>query len=152
MKLETWLSIGSLAVAIFSIIYTYIWEKKLRKQQIIINDQILSQNQEEKINKKKALICADTYKSGQDWRMKVYNKGEAPALNIRFSSEDIEKENSGIKVNFKVNPYPLLNKHDHFDVVLNLYEGHNRAPIVKFTWDDEFGDDQERKQALNLTF
>lgn len=152
MKLETWLSIGSLSVAIFSIIYTYVSEKKLRKQQIEINNQILSQNQEGEINKKKALICADTYKSGQGWRMKIYNKGEATARNIRFYSEDIEKDKSRIIVRLKLNPYPRLNKHDHFDVVLHLCSGHNPAPIVKFIWDDEFGNDQEREQTLNLTF
>lgn len=152
MKLETWLALGSLIVAFLSMIYTYIWGEKLRKQQIKINDQILSQNQEEETNKKKALICADTCKVDGGWRMKIYNKGEATARNIRFYSEDIEKDKSRIIVRLKLNPYPLLNKHDHFDVVLQLGSGHNPAPIVKFIWDDEFGNDQEREQTLNLTF
>ena len=151
MKLETWLSIGSLSVAIFSIIYTCVSEKKLRKQQIKINNQILSQNQEGEINKKKALICADTYKSGQGWRMKIYNKGEATARNIRFYSEDIEKD-TRIIVRVNLDSIPLLNKNEHFDVVLQLCSGHHPAPIVKFIWDDEFGNDQEREQTLNLTF
>ena len=152
MKLETWLAIGGLIVAFLSMLYTYIWGEKLRKQQIKINDQILSQNQEEETNKKKALICADTCKVDGGWRMKIYNKGEATARNIRFYSEDIEKDKSRIIVRLKLNPYPLLNKHDHFDVVLHLCSGHNPAPIVKFIWDDEFGNDQEREQTLNLTF
>lgn len=48
--------------------------------------------------------------------------------------------------------YPLLNKGDHFDIVMILFEGHNPAPIIRLVWDDEFGHGRERTQALNLVF
>lgn len=48
--------------------------------------------------------------------------------------------------------YPILNKGGHFDIVMTLYKGHIKSPIVKFIWDDDFGYGRERTQALDLTF
>ena len=84
--------------------------------------------------------------------MKVYNKGKSSAKNIRFISDDIEKENSGIDI-YTPNgtfPYPLLHPQTSFELTVVLYIGHNPVPKIKFIWDDDYGENQEREQILNI--
>lgn len=152
MDLDNWIAFGSLLISVSSMFYTRTLDKRLGRQQIQINGQILSQNKKSEENEKKAQICANTFKIDKGWRIRVFNNGESPARNIRLYSEDINKENSGISVRIETEVYPLLNKGDHFDLIMVLFEGHNPAPIVKFVWDDEFGKDRYREQTLNLTF
>lgn len=145
-------SVSLLFSVVFGIYSLYIG-RKLNKQQLQINEQTLSLNKKNEENEKKALICANAFKTGNGgWRIRVFNKGEATARNIRMHSDDIDAKNSGIMIREQRESYPLLNKGDHFDLVMILYEGHNPSPIVKFVWDDEFGNSREREQALNLTF
>lgn len=66
-------------------------------------------------------------------------------------SDEIDADHSGIIIRVQNESHPLLNKSEHFDVVMVLYERHNPSPIVKFIWDDEFGNNREREQTLNLT-
>lgn len=67
-------------------------------------------------------------------------------------SDDINADDSGIIIMVQKESYPLLNKGEYFDLIMALCDGHNPSPIVKFIWDDEFGLNRERVQALNLTF
>lgn len=134
-------------------IYSLHIGRKLHKQQLQINEQTLSLNKRNEENERKALICANAFKTGNGgWRIRVFNNGESTARNIKMYSDDINADNSGIIIRVQNESYPLLNKGDHFDLVMVLYEGHNPSPIVKFVWDDEFGNSREREQALNLTF
>lgn len=142
----------SLIALIGTIITYWVHSRKLNTQQKQINEFQIRKGLEEEDNKKKALICANTFKSSKGWRIRVYNKGEATARNIRFYSDDIGMEESGIELRVDMKSYPLLNKGDHFDIVMLLAEGHNPAPIIKLVWDDFFGKDRENEQSLNLTF
>lgn len=159
-----WMACGSFLIALFAILgtfYTYIThERKLKKQTELINSQThelnkyqLKKNSEEEAEKKKALIKAYAYKVNGGWRIKVCNDG-AKATNIRFSSDDIAKSNSNItlRIDDGMLPYSMLNKGDNFDIVMILYVGHIASPIIKLIWDDDFGKNQEREQALNLIF
>ena len=143
----------SLFFSAISGMYSLYIGRRLNKQQLQINEQTLSLNKRNEENERKALICANAFKTGTGgWRIRVFNNGEATARNIRMYSDDINADNSGIAIRIQNKSYPLLNKGEHFDLVMVLYEGHNPSPIVKFVWDDKFGNSREREQALNLTF
>lgn len=153
METSDIISLASLLVAIGSGIHSWCNGKKLKKQQIQINEYTLSQNRRNEEKEKQALICANAFRTGNNgWRIRVFNNGEGTARNIRIVSDDIDKEKSGVTLRKESDSYPLLNKGDHFDIVMVLFEGHIKSPIVKFTWDDEFGNGRERMQALDLTF
>lgn len=143
----------SLLFSVVSGIYSLYIGRRLNKQQIQINKQTLSLHKKNEENEKKALICANAFKTGSGgWRIRVFNNGEATARNIKMYSDEIDADNSGIIIRVQNESYPLLNKSEHFDLVMVLYEGHNPSPLVKFIWDDEFGNNREREQMLNLTF
>lgn len=153
METSDIISLASLAVAVWSGIYSWCNGKKLKKQQIQINEYTLSQNRRNEEKEKQALICANAFRTGNNgWRMRVFNNGEGTARNIRIVSDDIDKEKSGVTLRKESDSYPLLNKGGHFDIVMTLYKGHIKSPIVKFIWDDDFGYGRERTQALDLTF
>ena len=86
------------------------------------------------------------------YKRQVFNNGKGLARNIKIYSDDILDDNSRIRLRVEQDSYPLLNKGDHFDIVMILFEGHNPAPIIRLVWDDEFGHGRERTQALNLVF
>ena len=98
------------------------------------------------------MIRAKGYKSGNAWAVRIWNDGEAVAKNIRFISDDVEKENSGINlyIDKRKIPYPLLNKGDSFEITATLISGRNPAPIIKFIWDDDFKKNNEREQVLEF--
>lgn len=140
-------------IALLGTVITY-WmhSRKLNTQQRQINDFQIKRSLEEEEDKKKAFVRANTFKSPQGWRLRVYNKGEATARNIRLIFNDNGLSKSGIELRINIKSYPLLNKDDKFDIVMILAEGHNPAPIIKLIWDDCFGKDREYEQSLNLTF
>lgn len=147
------ISLVSLFISVFAGIYTWNTRRKLNKQQLQINEYTLLKNKKNEEEEKKAEICANAFKTGNGgWRVRVFNNGKGVANNIKIYSNDISTDNSGVHLMIEQESYPILNKGDHFDIVMYLYEGHNPAPIIKFVWDDEFGIGRERTQALNLVF
>jgi hypothetical protein len=153
MEISDIISLVSLFVSIFAGIYTWNTRRKLNKQQLQINEYTLLKNKKDEEEEKKAEICANAFKTGNNgWRIRVFNNGKGLARNIKIYSDDILDDDSGIQLMVKQASYPLLNKGDHFDIVMILFEGHNPAPIIRLVWDDEFGHGRERTQALNLVF
>ncbi|MDR2910731.1 MAG: hypothetical protein LBV47_05135 [Bacteroidales bacterium] len=97
------------------------------------------------------MIRAKGYKKDRSWGIKVWNDGVAPARNIRFISDDIEKDN-GVQLTVRQGtfPYSLLNNRDSFEMNAMLAQGHNPVPIIKFIWDDDFGENRERERVLEF--
>lgn len=151
MEISNLISLGSLIIALSALAYSWLTDKKLRKQQIEINDIELSKRKEEQEDKTKAIIEANTYKSGNTWRIKVYNKGKSTARNIQLISPDIERENSGIDLLIENNiSYPFLHPQTSFEIKMVLYMGRINNPKVKFIWDDDFKERNEREQILDI--
>lgn len=145
------IAFASMLIAGGAFLYTYLVDKKVKVQELALYEIQLHKHKEEEIASKKAIIEAYVYESTRSRRMKVYNKGQASARNIRFISDDIEKEGSGIfMLNEKILPYPILHPQNSFEIRMQLVSGHNSAPKVKFIWDDDYGENQEREQILNL--
>lgn len=153
METADFISLISILIAAGAFLYTYFVDRRVKAQEIALNDIQIKKHREEEAESKKAVIEANIYKSGKSsWKMKVYNKGKSSARNIRFISDDIEKENSGIEI-YTPNgtlPYPLLHPQTSFELSVVLYMGHNPVPKVKFIWDDDYGENQEREQILNI--
>lgn len=153
MEVADFISLISMLIAAGAFLYTYFVDRRVKAQEIALNDIQIKKHKEEETESKKAVIEANIYKSGKSsWKMKVYNKGKSSASNIRFISDDIEKDNSGITIYISNGtlPYPLLHPQTSFELPVALYSGHNPVPRIKFIWDDEYGENQEREQILNL--
>lgn len=151
MGTSDYIALCSLVVSIGALFYSWITDKRLKKQQMQINEQQLAKNAEEDNEKKQAIIEANVYKSDKIWKVKIYNKGKACARNIRFFSDDIENDNCiQLLVSKEQFPYLILYPQNSFELNLMLCVGHKKTPKIKFIWDDDFGKDREREQVLNL--
>ena len=151
MDISDWIAFGSLLIALCSALGSFLSNRKKWREQSEINKRILQEYSDKEDDRKKALVCASAFEAGRSWRIHIVNNGEGIARNIRFVSEDIENDGA-IYIHPETPRYPILNPDDSWNIVLHLANGHNPAPIVKLIWDDEFGKDREREQALDLTF
>jgi len=133
MENSIYISSGSLIVATVALFITV---KKDRKKSI---------------SDKKALIRAKGYKSVNSWIVWIWNDGEATAKNIRIESSDIEKDN-GIQLRIEKGkiPYPLFHTGGSFDINAFSEETHKPVVIVKFIWDDDYTNNNEREIVLNF--
>lgn len=153
MNAFDWIGFAGLLIALAGWLYTWYVDRKVKTQEIALNDIQLKRLKTEESDSKKAIIEANIYKSGKSsWKMKIYNKGKASAKNIRLLSDDIEKDGSRIDliIHKETLPYVLLHPQTSFEIPVVLYSGHSRAPKIKFIWDDDYGDNQEREQILSI--
>ena len=145
MNTFDWIGFAGLLVALAGWLYTWYVDRKVKTQEIALNDLQIKKYKEE-AESKKAIIEANVYRTPptrsrvSGWRMKIYNKGKSTAKNIRIESEDIEKIDSHIKLYIpdELLPYPLLHPQTSFEIVMIVNSGHDR------------GRNQEREQILSL--
>lgn len=97
------LSIVLSVLAILASVFTYVvHDRRLKRQEILINDYQLKKNQEEETEQKKALMRVNLIKGLKGKRtLKVYNAGKSTARNIQLK---IQEENSLFMMN---NPFPF---------------------------------------------
>lgn len=161
-----WESIVSISISVGAAIgalYTYfVHTQKLNEQQKQINEQLtllnkyqIDKNKEEEENKKKALIEANTYSTHngkyKSWRIKIYNKGNVKALNIRLVSTDIDNDD---KVNLRIPdgflPYPSLLPQQSFEIGVALFSSHKDFYRIKLVWDDDSAKDRLQEQDISF--
>jgi hypothetical protein len=127
-----WVALGSFIVAAVALWRTY------------------KKDMGEKIRKSKAVIRAKGYKSGKDWKVRIWNDGAATAKNIRFIPKIGNDDGITLIYDEEQFPYPILNSGDDFEIGAALWGTPNPTPLVKFMWDDEYGKDNMREQVLEF--
>jgi hypothetical protein len=146
-----WFSVVSFVISFFAIVWTWLTDRKLKRQQLQINEFQLQSIKDGQAEKKQALLRAKGYQDNRIWVVKIWNEGVSVAKNIRLSSEDIEKDD---KIQLRLRsgkiPYPLLNRGDSFEIYATLSEGRNPVPKIKLIWDDDYKKDNEREQVLEF--
>lgn len=138
-------------LAIFGTLYTYIrHDKKIKEQERILNEYQIEKIQAEKDESKKALIKGNVLKSEKGRRtLKVFNAGKAIAYNINLEILNNNIDEKGI-IGFDFKPYEMMNPQDSTETSFFLSEGHTPTIKVKFTWKDEYQDNNEFIQVLSI--
>lgn len=154
MEISDWISVGSFVISSFAAVWAYIANRKCRKNTERLQEIELAEHKKIDEERKKALIEASTVKAGGRCEIIFHNIGLATARNIRVWAEFMEDSShkDGIST-FPLDgllPYPLLHSGGSFGIKLILWEGHKSAPIVQITWDDDFGNDNQREVIVNL--
>lgn len=158
IELSDIIACGSLLIAITSFLFS---DRKIKKQQKQINDLDIRIKTEDFEQRKKACVRAEIKaepyfdnkgKSRYLYSIFVTNIGISTAKNIRVESVIFDDQPSGINpmIPDGMLPYPMLNHMDSFEIPIMLTIGHIHVPEIKFVWDDESGDNQERVQVLDL--
>jgi len=145
------MELASLIISILALIgtvYTYfVHDRKIKKQEAIINEYQLTKFKEEEEESKKAQICGNIVKYDKGKRvLKIYNKGKASANNIRVVGID---ENKLSVYGLELLPYELLNPQESFELTL-LVPGSATTIKLKYIWNDATQDNREFEQVLQL--
>ncbi|SHF64849.1 hypothetical protein [Dysgonomonas macrotermitis] len=144
------ISIISLGFAIF--IY-FNHDKKIKSQEVLINEYQLKTHQEAETEKKKALIKANIIKKNKgSYAIKVFNSGNSIAKNIRVKIYLDDKEDTEEDIlSITENPFPfaMLSPHDNAEISFMAFYGTPSTFYVKTMWDDLFDTDRENIQLLH---
>jgi len=135
-------------IAILGSLYTYIiHDRKIKAQEKLINDYQIAKIDEEKQQKKQALIRASIIKGIKGQRtLKVYNKGKATAQNIRLI---IKNEPDSV---YSYNPFPcaFIHENDHVDLNMTMHMGSPDNLEIEILWDDENALNNKHHQIIHL--
>lgn len=135
-------------LATLGAIYTYInHDRRIKKQENLLNEYQLKRFKSEEIENQRALIKGNIIKGDKGRRtLLIFNAGKAIAYNIRL---EVLSELDGI-INFEFEPYEMLNPQDKTDISFFLAMGHSQTIKVKYFWNDDFKEDNEFIQVLSL--
>lgn len=149
MNTSDLIAFGALILSIGSVVFSSINNRKLNKQQRQINDFTITKERMNEENSKKAFIEArSSYNSGSV-TVTIFNTGNAVAKNIRMNLPYDDKD--GIIITNLPFPYPQINAHSSgAKFYLFLNEGHVNPVNITFIWDDDFSNDNQAIQFLQL--
>lgn len=140
--------IFSIIAVIISLCTYFIHDRKLKKQEQLLNRyQIIRFQDEEQANKKADIVGEISHLKGEHYVLKVQNKGATSAKNIRIEGFDIE--NYGIQ-NIAILPYNCLNADEAFS--LHFFRINRSIPTMTITykWDDDWDINRRKQQTIQL--
>jgi hypothetical protein len=135
-------------IAVLGSLFTYFnHDRKIKKQELLINDYELKKRHSEEVEQKKAQVKGNIIPYAKGLRKLVtFNAGKSVAYNIRI--EILNEQECIIHPVF--GPYEMLNPQESFENNLHLAYGHTPTLKIKYIWDDEFGDNNQLVQVLDL--
>lgn len=122
-------------IAIIGTAITYFkHDRKIKRQQIELNEYQLKKNTEEELNIKKAELGVNFYRQGGEGKLKIFNKGQVQARNIRV---EFDKE---YKYFVNDNPFPVefIHPQRSLEITISLNKDTPNSFGITITWDDDF--------------
>lgn len=143
----------SLIVSILALLISAIcfirYDRKIKKQQLIINQYIIQEKEEEKRNNKCAKISCSIIKGNRGTRtLIISNAGLAPARNINVT--DIREIKGILQTGGLVFPYSLLNPGEKIEIPFMISLSSPDKINIKCRWDDENKQNNIYEQSLQL--
>ncbi len=135
-------------IAVIGSVFTYLnHDRRIKKQELIINDYELKKRRSEETELRKAKIKGNIVPFPKGLRKLItFNAGKSIAYNIRI---EILNEQEGI-IHQDFSPYEMLNPQESFENNIHLAYGHTPTLKIKYIWDDEYGKNNEFVQLLDL--
>jgi hypothetical protein len=147
-SMDCWALILSILAIVGSVFTYFSHDRKIKRQEAKINEYQLAKLKEEELENKKAQICGTIVKHDKGKRvLKIYNKGKAPATNIRI--EGLDEERYCIW-GLDLLPYELLNPQDFFEIRIEIYHGSPNTIKLKYIWTDLSQNNNDFTQVLSL--
>lgn len=139
-------SICALAISAISFIR---YDRKIKKQNWLINQYQIQQIEEKKCAQNSAKISGSIIKGKMGMRtLVITNTGLAPARNINIT--DIRNIKGIIQTGGLCFPYMLLNPREQIEVTFLLAECAPSVINMKYSWDDDHKTGNIYQQSLQL--
>jgi len=139
----------SVIALLFSVITYILHDRRIKKQEGLINKYQLEKIDAERIEQNKALIRANFVRgtSGKN-KVMVYNAGKSAARNINF--EILSEDQNFMVLNKDRFPFDLLNPQESTALSLTTFEESPDTIRVRLTWDDRHDKKNVHEQILTL--
>ncbi len=136
--LKNWADIFLSALVALGGFWAYMrHDKKLKQQEIKLNELQIKQYEKEEAKEKMAEMKANVIRDYRgNVRIRFFNAGKANAKNVRIEIQSPKEKMSRIN-HPKFGPYDVINPQSHREEQLVLYTGHPKTIDFKITWDDE---------------
>jgi len=146
------MSIASFIISCVALLFAgfnfWFYDRKIKIQDVKINDYQIRKFELEDKEKKKALVKGNIVKEEKGKLiLKVFNSGKANAYNVRL--EFMSKMNN-IIYSDNIFPYQKLLPQDGTSITMQMCIGCADTIEVKFMWDDDSQKDNENTQVLTL--
>lgn len=140
------ISIGALCLSGITYI---LHDRRIKKQESLINMYQLEKIHTEKVDKKKAAIKANVIKEDQGRRLiKVFNAGKSVARDIYY---EILSENQDFMIlNEDIFPFALLNPQENTELIMMTTTGSPDKIKMRFIWEDDSNLTNTYEQILTL--
>ncbi|MFC3560202.1 hypothetical protein [Pedobacter jamesrossensis] len=124
-------------------------DRRLKKQERLINDHQIQKITQEHNENNKAMVKAHVVKHQKGKReIKVFNAGKAVAKNVNL---EILTDLNGMSVdNYDIFPYEFMNPQEGTQFLIFLYEGPVNVIKVRTSWDDAHQPGNSYDQMLTL--
>lgn len=102
---------------------------------------LIEKESSESVAQKRADVSADFWKAGKhDWRLKIYNKGQGTARNVRMTVLDDSDLFLDGDIARKL-PTPILERHQSVELIAAVDMGSPSRVHIRLEWDDDAGSD-----------
>lgn len=157
METIDYLGIAGFVISIVSLGFaTFIYfkhDKRIKSQELLINEYQLNTHKDAEIEKKKAIVKANIINRGKgSYRIKIFNSGQAVAKNIRVEMSLENGQSLEDELAITANPFPfaMLSPHDSAEISFMAFIGSPDAFYIKTIWDDQFEENRENVQFLQM--
>lgn len=152
LQISEIIAAGSLFVAFISLMKSFLSDRKIKKLDLQLKERDLQDRKAREEDARKADIEVEIYETGskQMDKLRFYNKGKAPALNVYFTipSDDDDNEIT-LQMTSDYLPFPKLEPFQKFEVP---YFIDSRKPhqTIRITWDDDFGKGRSKEMVVDM--
>ena len=139
----------SVIALLFSVITYILHDRRIKKQEGLINKYQLEKIDAERIEQNKALIKANFIRgtSGKN-KVMVYNAGKSAARNINL--EILSEDKNFMVLNQDIFPFDLMNPQENTVLYLTTFEGSPDTLRIRLTWNDHHDLNNAHEQILTL--
>lgn len=148
-----WQTVVAGLALIFSV-YTFRKTQNLAEEQAeLVEDQkrlnrlLLAKEQEAAVSSRRAVLSARLVKLGNGYRVKIFNRGNAAARNVRI----LIPEGTTLLIQSDVNAkFPLehLESQNGVDLIAQIYTGSASKQSISIFWADDHSDSNEKTVYL----
>ncbi|MBC8986654.1 hypothetical protein H9X96_12795 [Pedobacter sp. N36a] len=144
-----WSLIISIAALCFSAITYVVHDRRIKKQEGLINAYQLEKIDAEKIEQKKAFVKANLIKGHKGNKIiKIFNSGKSAARNIRF--EILSEDQNFWFLNQDIFPFELLNPQESTELIISTSIGSPDKVKIQFIWEDDSSLSNKYEQVLTM--
>ncbi|CAJ1785000.1 hypothetical protein [Aeromonas jandaei] len=148
MTLTDAISLLALLLSAYSVYKTIEFNRRqneLSNTTDYLNKLLLRKEQDEAIDAISADLNARVVRIGNNYRLKIYNKGKSPAKNVRLECPVVRE----FWISDDALPLDIIQPGGNFDLIVSTTMGSPSAVTIKILWDDSRGRDQEVETTIS---